>query len=115
MEACIPLKENAWFVETVRNNIDKTGNIEKAVDEALKMMPDSFMIKKFLIENRAEVKSMCITEYDEAKAKGAERLEYEKIVEAERLKAAQAKEEAAQAKEEYSDLKNQMIKALTLL
>ncbi len=42
------------------------------------MMTDSFVIKEFLIENRAEVKRMCITEYDESKAKEADRQDYER-------------------------------------
>ena len=29
-------------------------------------MPDDFEIKQFLMENKAEVTKMCITEYDEA-------------------------------------------------
>ena len=39
--------------------------IENAVDAALDEMSADFEIKGFLFENRAEVKSMCITEYDE--------------------------------------------------
>ena len=38
-----------------------------AVDNALEEMPDDYVIKAFLLQNRAEVTSMCITEYDEAK------------------------------------------------
>ena len=38
-----------------------------AVDNALEEMPDDYDIKAFLLQNRAEVTSMCITEYDEAK------------------------------------------------
>ena len=33
----------------------------------LEEMPDDYDIKAFLLQNRAEVTSMCITEYDEAK------------------------------------------------
>jgi len=36
-----------------------------SVDGALGAMPSGFTIKPFLISNRAEVKSMCFTEYDE--------------------------------------------------
>jgi len=38
-------------------------------------MPDDSVIKPFLIENKAEVKSMCITEYDEARTLAEEREE----------------------------------------
>ena len=38
-------------------------------------MPDSYVIKKFLVENRAEVKSMFLTEYNEEKVLEKEREE----------------------------------------
>jgi hypothetical protein len=38
-------------------------------------MPDEFVIKTFLLENRAEVKSMFLTEYDEEKTLRLEREE----------------------------------------
>lgn len=40
---------------------------EDAVDKALDDMPDDFIIKPFLMANRAEVMNMCLTEYDEEK------------------------------------------------
>lgn len=40
--------------------------IENAVDNALNAMPEDFGIKKLLIANKAEVKQMCLTEYNEA-------------------------------------------------
>lgn len=98
MDACAPLKEYSWFVETVRSNINVYGNLDKSVDKALDTMPDSFKIKVFLIENRAEVKMMCITEYDEAKAKEADKREFErelaKVKEEADLKIAEANEKA---------------------
>ncbi len=36
------------------------------VDSALEAMPEEFGLKKLLIANKAEVKQMCITEYNEA-------------------------------------------------
>ena len=41
-------------------------NIEDAVDKALNEMPDDFEIKGFLMDNKAEVKNMLLTEYNEA-------------------------------------------------
>ena len=41
-------------------------SMEAAVDEAINTIPSDFLIKKFLDGNRAEVKNMCITEYNEA-------------------------------------------------
>ena len=40
--------------------------IEDAVDRALNEMPQEYEIRPFLMGNRAEVKQMCITEYNEA-------------------------------------------------
>ncbi len=65
MEACRPLSEYTWFVEEIRRNRKDTG-IEEAVDRAIDHMPEDFEIKGFLVGNRAEVKDMCITEYNEA-------------------------------------------------
>jgi len=65
MEACEPLGEYAWLVGQIREN-DRAMEIDKAVDKAIDDMPEGFKIKKFLVGNRAEVKQMCITEYNEA-------------------------------------------------
>lgn len=51
LAACRPLKEYAWFV---------------AIDSAINEMPENFEIKKFIMANRAEVKDMCLTEYNES-------------------------------------------------
>ena len=40
--------------------------IEDAVDKAIRDMPEDFEIQEFLIGHRAEVKDLCITEYNEA-------------------------------------------------
>lgn len=65
MEACRPLADYAWFVAEIRR-YNKTMSIEAAVDKALDNMSEDSMLKKFLIANKAEVKQMCITEYNEA-------------------------------------------------
>ena len=41
-------------------------SLEDAVDHTLDEMPEDFCIREFLIANRAEVKNMCLTEYNEA-------------------------------------------------
>ena len=48
-----------------------------AVDSALEAMPEEFGLKKLLIANKAEVKQMCITEYNEDDKKV---LEYYKFI-----------------------------------
>ena len=119
MEACKPLKEYSWFVNTIRSNIEIFGNLEKSVDKALEMMPDSFVIKEFLIENRAEVKRMCITEYDEAKAKEADRQDYERELKKAKEETEKAIEDAIKAKEETEkakkDADNDFIISITSL
>lgn len=75
MKDCKPLKEYSWFVDRVRFNQKAIGNLEKAVDATLAEMPDDFMIKPFLLNNQAEVKRMCITEYNEEKVFAQQREE----------------------------------------
>ena len=74
MQACEPLNEYAWLVETIRR-YRKAKDLEAAVDAALADMPDKFMIKKFLLLNKAEVKGMFLTEYDQDKVLAQERRE----------------------------------------
>ena len=66
LEACGPLNAYSWFVNGVveKQTRDKI-SLSKAIDETLNEMPDDFVIKQFLLDNKAEVKRMCITEYDE--------------------------------------------------
>ena len=75
MEACKPLAEYAWLVETVRLNQKEKGDLDAAVDAALDEMPMDFEIRGFLLENRAEVKKMFLTEYNEEKVLEQERKE----------------------------------------
>ena len=64
MRACKPLSEYAWLVQAIRDNtVD--GDVESAVDKAIDEMPEDYLIRDFLVGNRAEVKDMCLTEYDE--------------------------------------------------
>ena len=75
MEACAPLNEYSWFVNEISANKTKNNTLEDAVDAALNKMPDNFRIREFLFNNKAEVKRMCITEYDEQKAFAQQRAE----------------------------------------
>ena len=65
LETCRPLKEYSWFVDKIRTNFSQTKNLENAIDNALENLSDDSVIKPFLLENKAEVKYMCITEYNE--------------------------------------------------
>ena len=75
MEACEPLKEYAWLVDAIRRHEKIYHDIEAAVDASLDEMSDDFIIKKFLLKNKAEVKGMFLTEYDQEKVLAYERLE----------------------------------------
>lgn len=67
MAACEPLSEYAWLVETIRRNQKVMRNLEVAIDKTIDEMPDDFVIKKLLLSNKAEVKGMFLTEYDQNK------------------------------------------------
>jgi len=75
MDACEPLKEYAWLVDTVRQNQSEKMELDAAVDAAINEMPDNYMIKPFLNANRSEVKNMFLAEYDEKKVLEMERQE----------------------------------------
>ena len=71
LSACKPLAEYSWFIAKIRehNRPDENGErigLEAAIDRAVAEMPDDYLIKGFIIKNQAEVKSMCLTEYNEA-------------------------------------------------
>ena len=70
-----PLYEYAWLVDAVRRHQSEKMDLNAAVDATIDEMPDAYMLKKFLVENRAEVKSMFLTEYNEEKVLEKEREE----------------------------------------
>lgn len=73
MKSCEALNEYAWLVEAIRKNQSIMGNIEYAVEATLSEMPEDFVIKKFLLLNKAEVKGMFLTEWDQEKVLEQER------------------------------------------
>ena len=67
------MEEYSWFVAKIREFNKPCGDgtrpkVEEAIDRAIEEMPDGFEIKKLIVANRAEVKDMCLTEYNEAEA-----------------------------------------------
>ena len=66
MAACEPLNEYAWIVDQVRL-LEKDVGLDAAIDQAIDNMPGEYLIKPFMEAHRAEVKSMLLTEYNEAK------------------------------------------------
>ena len=70
LSECKPLGEYAWFVAQVRKNLENIRNskqekIGDAIDKAIDEMPKDFEIRDLIEANRAEVKDMCLTEYNE--------------------------------------------------
>lgn len=75
LDNCVPLKEYAFFVDKIRINRKTKETLEEAVEAALEELPDDSVIKPFLLANKAEVKHMCITEYDEERTFAEQREE----------------------------------------
>ena len=74
MNACRTLREYSWFVSQVYKNLERYDNLERPAGLAPEEMPREYEIRTFLTADRAEVKRMCITEYNEAKTFAAFRL-----------------------------------------
>ncbi|MBR1486203.1 MAG: hypothetical protein IJ597_02980 [Synergistaceae bacterium] len=73
MDSCQPLKEYAWIIEMVRQYEKTLKSLEKAFDFVLSIIPEDFVIRKFLLAHKAEVKGMFLTEYDEKKQRKLDR------------------------------------------
>lgn len=61
---CRPLKDYMTLINEIRKNC-KTMEFESAVDEAVTYCIEHDVLKTFLLRHRAEVKDVCITEYNE--------------------------------------------------
>ena len=64
MEKCRPLEEYAWFIERIREG-RKKHELEVCVRDAVKAMPEDFLLKKFLTTHMKEVEGMLDREYNE--------------------------------------------------
>ena len=63
LEKCRPLYEYAWTIETERR-YSKQMSVRKAITKTLEDMPDSFVIKRFLVSNKAAYTDSFLTDYD---------------------------------------------------
>ncbi|MBR5422253.1 MAG: hypothetical protein IK115_14015 [Lachnospiraceae bacterium] len=63
MAACRPMYEYSWLIGQIRTNA-KTMNVEEAVLKAIGDMPEDFLIRDFVLENKEEVQMSILTEYD---------------------------------------------------
>jgi len=66
LQSCKPLAEYSFFTEHVRQYRKETDDMDLAVEKAIRDLPEDSVIEPFLKANMAEVKKMCLTEYDEA-------------------------------------------------
>ena len=65
LEKCGPLNDYSYYVHLVRNGVREGLSLEAATEKAVLELPDDSTIKQYLIRNRAEVKKVFLTEYDE--------------------------------------------------
>ena len=78
MNACKPLKEYSWLIETIRKY--QKNNLEEAIERAINEMPEDFVIRNFILGHKAEVKGMFLTEWDQEKFLKQQRKETENDV-----------------------------------
>jgi hypothetical protein len=71
MEKCRPLMEYATLVDKIRRYKEELGNIEKAVNKAVDECIKEGILTDFLIGHKAEVKDVCLTEYNEVETMNA--------------------------------------------
>ena len=67
LQKCKPLKDYSEFVALVKKYAKEMDNLEQAIDRAISELSEDSVLKPFLLANKAEVRLMCITEYDEEK------------------------------------------------
>ena len=65
MERCKTLHDYSFFVEEVRRCIRNGNSLEEAADHAIHTSLKQGILANFLRKNRAEVKRMVLTEYNE--------------------------------------------------
>lgn len=73
MEKCKKLKEYAQYIARVRAFLDAGCDIEAAIDKATDACIAEGILEQILRDNRGEVRSMLLTQYDEQA-----HIEYEK-------------------------------------
>lgn len=61
---CQPLKDYMTLINKIRKN-SQTMDFEEAVDDAVTYCIEHDVLRTFLVKHRAEVKDVCITEYNE--------------------------------------------------
>ncbi len=65
LEKCKPLEEYMFLINCIRENESKGMRIEDAIDMAVQHCINCNVLKEFLVSHRAEVISVCLTEFNE--------------------------------------------------
>ena len=65
LERCKPLSDYMELVNRIRDNQRKGMNVRNAIDNAVDSCIADGIMKDFLVKHKAEVLSVCITEFDE--------------------------------------------------
>ena len=60
LDKCRPLFEYSWLVDATRKL--KSQLMDDPFDEAIRSMPQDFMIREYILVHREEVKRMLLTE-----------------------------------------------------
>lgn len=102
MEKCKKLKEYAQYIARVRAFLDAGFDIETAIDKATDECIAEGILEQILRDNRGEVRSMLLTQYDEQA-----HIEYEKELSYEEGKEAGQKAERARFAKLCQLLKNE--------
>ena len=65
LKSCRPLGEYSLFIESVRKYMKEEPDRSRAVSRAIRDLPEDSELRRFLEAHEAEVREMCLTEYDE--------------------------------------------------
>ena len=79
MRASKTLGDYSMFVENVRKYSKETDSLKKAIDKAIKDMPEDSEVGEILRNNRAEVVSMCLEEYTQEYVNELHEIELERF------------------------------------
>lgn len=113
LSRCKPLKEYMFLIDSIRENEAKGMRMEDAIDAAVQYCINNNVLKEFLNAHRAEVVSVCLTEFNEKvfvdsiREEGREAGELSmvvKLVKKGRLSIEEAVEELQMSKEEFERL-----------
>ena len=67
LDSCPALKDYSFFISRFRYYLKEGKSPQEAADAAIEDLADDSVIKPLLLANQAEVRRMCILEYDEEK------------------------------------------------